>query len=261
MCDLEKTRFSSPDDVKCQCCGGETTYHVAEECEDEPTTGRACSRSTLDVRKEDEPINRVRDVWCISNHEDDDNWFICRNCCSFHLQCPRCPGVQLCRFLGFEGYFERECFNNDGNCHQREEHRIRLPSINVLKKYYSKDEVDIIDMEFTKFDHMRFVVEAHPMPCVDFVKRFLLERTSRNFIEDYPALQDGFPLYYLGDRNRYYAGPLYEDDDDDYTEGHAITSDDTKVIRYRALITGPDGGFPHYWKCPRCQKHYRLTDK
>lgn len=26
-------------------------------------------------------------------------------------------------------------------------------------------------------------------------------------------------------------------------------------------LTGPDGGFPHYWKCYKCKEYYALNDK
>lgn len=37
--------------------------------------------------------------------------------------------------------------------------------------------------------------------------------------------------------------------------------DDLKNLGPKCLITGPDGGFDHYWRCNKCNTTYKETDK
>lgn len=46
-----------------------------------------------------------------------------------------------------------------------------------------------------------------------------------------------YPYYYIGDKNLLYADPKY------------------------IMLTGPDGGYSHYWKCPTCNWFLITTDK
>ena len=199
---LEKTRFTSPNAMKCQHCGGNTIYHRSEECDGDYIIP-----------------NRVTS--CISTHDDDDNWFICQECEAFHLQCPRCPNIQLCRFLGFEGVFTKG---------DTEEWRARVPPLDVLEKQYQNS----YDVELLR-EYIN--VPNHPYA---YTFTFLNTDNSVDFIRDYPK-GESFPRYYMGDLNRFYAGQ--------------------RDPNYQECLPGPDGGFGHQWKCPRCQAHYHITDK
>lgn len=212
---LEKTRFQSPNDVKCQHCGGDTIYHGAEGCDSDY-------------------IIPSRIVSCISTHDNDDNWFVCLECEAFHLQCSDCPAIQLCRFLGFEGVFY-----NKTETEWRESWVMRIPTLDSLEKRYpdSCEVKDLMeDIEYRQKNPNPFYTSSYSFGYLDN------EEFSR-FIEDYPTLSNRIPRYYVGDLNYSYAG-------------ERVLSNS-----YQKLLTGPDGGFVHQWKCPRCQRHYNITDK
>ena len=232
---LEKTRFSSPEAVKCQHCGGNTIYHQAEGCDGEE-------------------IIKEKLISCISTHDYDDNWFVCKDCFAFHLQCSKCQGVgsrfpheeidpeagardqpsgaQLCRFIGFDGVYSNTMM-------MMEAWAIRVPPLDMLDRRYpnSPDVKDLQeDIEYR---------QSHPLPtyCSSYSFGYLDDVGISRFVEDYPTLNNRIPRYYVGDLNHFYAGEKLPD------------------MNYQKILTGPDGGFVHQWKCPRCQRHYNITDK
>lgn len=159
-------------------------------------------------------------VSCVSTHDDQEEWFICKDCCVYHLRCPWCQKndpnrIQLCRFIGFGGYF------SDGS------ERARIPPYEMLASKY-KSIYDDDDLIATDMYTNREVTE-------------LEDQAAERYLEDYNTnrehLHHDFVEYYVGDFDQYYA-------------------ENTNM-----LLTGPDGGMSHTWKCPQCLKGYSFTDK
>lgn len=240
---LDQTRYSSPDDVKCQYCGEDTIYHLAKEC---------------NSHEFDEVIKEVGKPWssnnkyemgslltyCVSMHAYEENWFVCQECDAFHLQCPKCvlgagsdwmniqsgAGIQLCRFLGFEGVFYKKDLFTKGI---GEIWNIRLPSFDILARHYPKYFPEFKEKLSIRTPSYRNHAEFAPPPVLN-------EVGISQFLRDYPNAQDEFPPYYVGDLNRYYAS--HADDNTDYRE----------------TLNGPEGESSHHWKCPRCQTYYHI---
>lgn len=179
---LEKTRFQSPNEVKCQYCGEATVYHggdIIYRC------AEVCNGDGIILVG-----NQSYGIDCVSNHRYNDEWFICEKCTSFHLKCPRCPGttIQLCRFLGFEGVFSFY------SCRLK----IRLPPVEILQEKYSCSGKDL--QQYIQHQQSTQHVDSYSI-------EFLDEENTARFIQDYPT-KYAFPAYYVGDQDRYYAGGI-----------------------------------------------------
>jgi len=67
------------------------------------------------------------------------------------------------------------------------------------------------------------------------------------------------------------SGGRYDSDDDDddfdqsidyqFAEKNQFHINFKDITAKQGNITGPDGGFPHYWKCHKCLTIYDYTDK
>ena len=57
------------------------------------------------------------------------------------------------------------------------------------------------------------------------------------------------------------AWPLLFLDFSHLNQYYASFEDPNMAQPEKLSLTGPDGGFCHYWKCNRCNKEYSLTDK
>ena len=204
---LEKTRFTSPSEVKCQHCGGNTIYHCHKKCTD-PTEKYGYK------------------IHCVSNHYHKENWFVCEDCSAFHLRCPRCPNIQLCRFLGFEGIFCGPYLYK---------WKIRLPPLEILQqKYGCKDDAIQQYIEYRQLHHHISVTSMEFLDEIGII-RFTKDRSQNP--------EHVLPLYYVGDLDRYYAGNISDPND------------------FECLTSPTDvGELYHQWKCPRCQRHYCITD-
>lgn len=95
-----KKHFSLKQNLKrCMKCNGKTFRHEMplEEC---------CYEEVfLKMGKED--------FFCMSNHVDDEIWYICFECDVFHLECPSCKNY--CRLVGFPGQKKSEDDEIDGS--------------------------------------------------------------------------------------------------------------------------------------------------
>lgn len=159
---------------------------------------------------------------CVSTHDDEEEWLICKDCHAYHVRCPQCrendpKRIQLCRFIGFAGFFSDDS------------ERARIPPFEVLVGKYKSiydgdDDGDLIATDM-------------------YTNRITTQLTGRaaRYLEDCNTngkyLHHDFVEYYVGDFDQYYA-------------------ENTNM-----LLTGPDGGMSHSWKCPQCLKKYSFTDK
>jgi hypothetical protein len=176
-----------------------------------------------------DPGEKIVDgVYCISTHDEGDNdeWFICKSCHAFHLRCTRCAvknpaKVQLCRYIG-------NCGMDKAGVH------VRVPPFEILDanpstKRFSVDVKDVIE------EYKQLKAKAESYEHWDYAVEHLNAKGTLCFWQDCTTEQEQV-MFYVGDLDSYYAG-------------------------YEAWLCGPDGGFTHHWKCPRCNQSSRYTDK
>ncbi len=202
-------------EVKCLKCGNETYHHSIEEDDD-------C-----------EKINNFG-LWCISVHDDDDEWYVCKNskCGCFHMRCPKCTknnennkNIQLCKLMGHCGIFR-------GKNYESSRHRYRIPKLELIANEYIRDEIKKVCLEENKDCE-----NNSNFPCLQNVSVEILDDVlTCLWLNDFQD-RHSVPEYYTGDFNQYYI-----DENEIYT-------------------TGPDGGFAHIWKCPNCRYIYDISDK
>lgn len=178
-----------------------------------------------------DPARGTYDITPISLMEDNEIWHVCLKCDCWQLECSDCKN--LCRFIGYSGM-------------DKNSSHLRIPSINVVDEEYNKE---IKEQTFSEKDNLEDadfclrnggVVLHHYFTGTEEVKiEILNEESTRRCFEDFPEHKD-FPYHYVGDKDQFYAI-------------------DKPGFGY--CLTGPDGGFPHYWKCDTCQKSYSFTDK
>jgi hypothetical protein len=117
---------------------------------------------------------------------------------------------------------------------------IFTPDVKQKNEYQIYKIPPFEDMNSKTREYIQGLIEYDKINIKDWFLGYevnILQNEELNqFMKDFPDTSD-IPFYYVGDKNLLYA---YGGD---------------------ILITGPDGGFPHYWKCDTCNESYRLTDK
>jgi hypothetical protein len=166
----------------------------------------------------------------ISLFEDNEVWHVCLTCDCWQLTCPNCK--YQCRFVGYSG------------CHKNSTH-LRIPSIDNIDKKYIKEIKEEFYYAPKDTDINYYLKHGGSVLCTPYDRQeelkieILDEESTKKFLEDFPERKD-FPHHYVGDKDQFYAINKYDGS---------------------CCITGPDGGFPHYWKCDQCSKLYSFTDK
>ena len=178
--------------------------------------------------------------------------FICPKCERYYLCCPDCSQIPE----DYEEIYEecgdiyeetRECkpvnelqtrtgniylqqfLGWTGSYSNRDYYRFNTTNENIIRKYF----------------HGSYEYEEH-------IKMYINESNNRikesDIINEDKATRDRDIIqFYVGDKN------YYSIDEIDINKVFGI--DDCMEI------TGPDGGFPHYWKCPKCKEISHYTDK
>lgn len=210
---------------------------------------RRCGGSTIMLDSFDE----YPDEDHISNYEDGEVWHVCHKCDAWHLECPTCSknhsdersrlGLKtLCRFIGHSG-----CYKNSIE--------LRIPPFASILRY-NPTLAEVIRQHVLEYDSDENLPESENNSSVEkLLNRGGVRKSStwyphthsveilgdcacRSFLKDFPGYASDFPMYYMGDKNRYYA-----------------------ISNSTISLTGPDGGDVHYWKCFECDKMFEFTDK
>ena len=215
------TTHQQHNEVKCLKCGGDTYHHIADE----------------------EDCEKVADFsfGCCSLHDDDDEWYICKNpnCMCYHMKCPQCkPVINLCKFLGHQGVFHLQV---RGNNYKDEARRFRVPPLDFISDEDIRNEIQDNYLENKANENNPDLPWLH-----EVTMEILDDQATTQWLNDFKnfddsksqtQLVDRIPYYYLGDKNLYYVDPK------------------------QIYITGPNGGMFHIWKCPQCESIYDITDK
>lgn len=166
------------------------------------------------------------DSFCLRiNLEDDDEIFcLCKDCKYYYVCCSNCTSPQnnKIQFCRFIGH--------SGQFHDK--HSKDIQKYRTTKDIFNK----IIDYYYSDINENKKIKAQHSKNLEILTEKSMVQynKDIKN-IENYRGTED-IP-YYVGDQNIYYF--------------------DTSNV----WATGPDGGFPHYWQCPYCDKMYYFIDK
>ncbi len=107
--------FKTTRNFRCFGCRGELIEHIADDCNFLIRSDCCCNC----ICKPDYIICHNHELYCISCHDDEEDYYICPKCNRYYMACPNCSDeekVVLCQFLGHNGLTKQEeqiyCLDN-----------------------------------------------------------------------------------------------------------------------------------------------------
>lgn len=165
----------------------------------------------------------------ISICDEEGIFYVCPKCDYYYMCCPNCSGeqsqkIQLCRFLGHYGFFNGETTKDI------KKYRTTEKTFNKITKKSDGYSSPIGDNEIE--EHKKNLEILNDESLTQFSEDIKIKYKINN-----KCYRIGNIPYYVGDKNLYFFD----------------VSD--------VWATGPDGGYPHFWVCSRCNIGYKLSDK
>lgn len=200
-----RLKYYKNKNFKCVKCNGKLIYHNPDVCED------ICGE-----------IDEEKDLYCISTHDNDEEYYICDKCRYYYLCCPECSTEDekiLCQFWGYHGCDKDRKRYRFTNKFLIEKILNDLPH---LKKFKEKNILSFCEDDINNIDESYNINEII----------YKLEKEKRI----------GF----------YTNGGMFSYDVSDLNLEYFDITD--------RCPTGLDGGYCHFWKCKNCGKFYTDTD-